>query len=218
MNILTNQQFLELLLQGFWITAAVSSMAVVGSFMLGLSAALLQSAGGPVVSFMSKAYEELFRNIPFIVLIFFFYFGLPVLGVFISPFFTGVLALSVAVGAYNTAIIRAGIDQVDKDIVSAAVSFGHSKYQIYSRILLPIALRTSIRPLGSMFANLILTSSILSTITLNELTGSAKIIASYTFKPFEVYVLLMLFYCVLTYAITILINLMHTRMNKIMVN
>ena len=79
---------------------------------------------------------------------------------------------------------------------------------------MPIALRMSIRPLGSVLINLILTSSILSTITLNELTANAKIVASETFRPFEIYFVLLLVYAGLTYLLSIAIALVHRRLNR----
>jgi polar amino acid transport system permease protein/putative glutamine transport system permease protein len=68
--------------------------------------------------------------------------------------------------------------------------------------------------LGSVLINLILTSSVLSTITLNELTGSAKIVAADTFRPFEVYAVLLVVYAALTYAVSLAINLLHRRQNR----
>ena len=70
------------------------------------------------------------------------------------------------------------------------------------------------RPLGSVLINMILTSSILSTITLNELTGQAKIVASDTFRPFEVYVVLLVVYAALTYLVSIGIGLLHRWLNR----
>ena len=75
-------------------------------------------------------------------------------------------------------------------------------------------MRTAVRPLGSVLINLILTSSILSTITLNELTGQAKIVASDTFRPFEVYAALLIIYAALTYLVSIGIGLLHRRLNR----
>ena len=78
---------------------------------------------------------------------------------------------------------------------------------------MPSALRTSGRPLGSVFINLLLTSSILSTITLNELTGSAKIVASQTFRPFEVYFVLLVVYATLTSLVSAAVGTLHRRLN-----
>ena len=111
-------------------------------------------------------------------------------------------------------VIRAGILAIDPGIIEAAEVSGLSKTKIFSKIVLPIALRTSIRPLGSVFINLILTSSILSTITLNELTGTAKIVASDTFRPFEIYFVLLVAYAALTWLVSIAIGQLHRHLNK----
>jgi polar amino acid transport system permease protein/putative glutamine transport system permease protein len=125
-----------------------------------------------------------------------------------------VVALSIAGGAFASDVIRSGILAIEPGIIEAAAVSGLAKRVIFTRIVLPVALRTSIRPLGSVLINLILTSSVLSTITLNELTGSAKIVAADTFRPFEVYAVLLLVYAAFTYAVSIAINLLHRRQNR----
>jgi polar amino acid transport system permease protein/putative glutamine transport system permease protein len=75
-------------------------------------------------------------------------------------------------------------------------------------------LRTSVRPLGAVFVNLILTSSILSAITINELTGTAKIVASDTFQPFEVYLLLLVMYAAMTWLVSLASGALHRRLNR----
>jgi len=148
------------------------------------------------------------------VQLFFFYYGLPELGIYIDAFTTGVVALSIAGGAYASDVIRAGILAIDPGIIEAAEVSGLSRRVTFTKIVLPIALRTSIRPLGSVLINLILTSSILSTITLNELTGSAQIVVSQTYRPFEVYVVLLVAYAVLTYLVSLGVTLLHRRLNR----
>ncbi|MEJ2763570.1 amino acid ABC transporter permease [Photobacterium sp. MCCC 1A19761] len=199
---------------GFIITATVSSLAILGSFGVGLAVMFACVSRHPWQSRLGNGYINCFRNIPFIVQVFFIFYGLPELGIFIDPYTTGVIALSLAVGAYCADVLRASVLQVDKDVIEAAQSFGLKRRVIYQKVILPIALRNAIRPLGSIFINLILTTSILSTVTLNELTGTAKIIAAETFRPFEVYFLLLLFYCVLTYILSLAISRLHARLNK----
>lgn len=201
---------------GFLMTAAVSALSVLGSFVVGIIVAFGAVSRVRALRRVARGYIGLFRNIPFIVQVFFFYFGLPEIGVYIDAFTTGTLALSIAVGAYAADVLRAGIENVDTGVIEAAEVSGLSRFSIYRRVILPIALRVSLRPLGSVFINLVLTTSILSTITLNELTGNAKIVASDTFRPFEVYFVLMLCYCVLTYLLSVAINLWHRRLNRFM--
>ncbi|HPF45922.1 MAG: amino acid ABC transporter permease [Alphaproteobacteria bacterium] len=207
-------EYVPAFLDGFIITAEVSILSILGSFILGILIALMRVSSNRFLNYTSLVYVDLFRNIPFIVLIFFGYYGLPEIGVYMDAFWTGCLVLSIAVGAYVGETIRAGILSVEKGILEAARSFGFSKFQIYAKIILPIALTISVRPLGSVFINLILTTSILSSITLNELTGVSKVIASTTFRPFEVYVFLVIFYGLLTFMISALISLWHRHLNR----
>ncbi|MCC3860771.1 amino acid ABC transporter permease [Pseudemcibacter aquimaris] len=200
--------------EGFLMTAEVSIYSIMGSFILGTIVALMRVSGQFFMDRLARIYIDLFRNIPFIVLVFFGFYGLPEVGVYIDAFWTGVLVLSFAVGAYVAETLRAGIMNIDKGIIEAAQSFGFSKIKVYRKIILPIALTTSVRPLGSVFINLILTTSILSTITLNELTSVSKIIASETFRPFEVYVFIVFFYGVLTFILSGLITKWHVRLNR----
>jgi len=206
--------YLGLLAQGALLTAEVCALALIGSVILGMLVAIARTSQVKALNWLAFAYVDLFRNIPFIVQLFFFYYGLPEIGIYIDAFTTGVVALSVAGGAYASDAIRAGILAIDNGIIEAAEVSGLSKRVTFTRIVLPIALRTSVRPLGSVLINMILTSSILSTITLNELTGNAKIVASDTFRPFEVYVVLLVAYAALTYLVSLGITLLHRWLNR----
>jgi His/Glu/Gln/Arg/opine family amino acid ABC transporter permease subunit len=205
---------LGFLAEGALLTVEACVLALIGSVVLGMLVAIARTSSTAWVRRMAFVYVDLFRNIPFIVQLFFFYYGLPEIGIYIDAFTTGVIALSIAGGAYASDVIRSGILAIDNGILEAAEVSGLSKRTTFTRIVLPIALRTSVRPLGSVLVNMILTSSILSTITLNELTGSAKIVASDTFRPFEIYVVLLVVYAALTWLVSIGIGLLHRRLNR----
>lgn len=202
------------LLKGALLTAEACALALVGSLIIGLIVAALRTSSSVILSRAAFVYVDLFRNIPFIVQLFFFFYGLPEIGIYIDAFTTGVIALSIAGGAFSSDVIRSGILAIDTGILEAAEVSGLSKPVIFRKIVMPIALRTSVRPLGSVFINLVLTSSILSTITLNELTGSAKIVASDTFRPFEVYAVLLMAYASLTYLVSLTIGALHRHLNR----
>jgi His/Glu/Gln/Arg/opine family amino acid ABC transporter permease subunit len=202
------------LAEGALLTVEACVLALIGSVILGMVVAIARTSATVWVRRLAFIYVDLFRNIPFIVQLFFFYYGLPEIGIYIDAFTTGVIALSIAGGAYASDIIRSGILAIDNGILEAAEVSGLSKRTTFTRIVLPIALRTSVRPLGSVLINMILTSSILSTITLNELTGSAKIVASDTFRPFEIYVVLLVVYAALTWLVSLGIGLLHRRLNR----
>ncbi len=202
------------LLKGALLTAEACALALVGSLVIGLIVAALRTSSSVILSRAAFVYVDLFRNIPFIVQLFFFFYGLPEVGIYIDAFTTGVIALSIAGGAFSSDVIRSGILAIDTGILEAAEVSGLSRPVVFRKIVMPIALRTSIRPLGSVFINLVLTSSILSTITLNELTGSAKIVASDTFRPFEVYAVLLIAYASLTYLVSLAIGALHRHLNR----
>ncbi|HWW71159.1 MAG TPA: amino acid ABC transporter permease, partial [Duganella sp.] len=176
--------------------------------------ALLRASAAPLARRLADIYVDIFRNVPFIVQLFFLFYGLPEIGIELDAFSTGVLALSLAGGAFTSDVVRAGILAIDPGVIEAAQVSGLSRRVIYQKIVLPIALRTSVRPLGSVFVNLILTSSILSAITLNEVTGAAKIVAADTFAPFEVYALLLLAYVTLTYLVSLTAGALHRHLNR----
>lgn len=205
---------LGFLTEGALLTAQVCALALIGSVVLGMLVAIARTSQLKWLNRLAFVYVDLFRNIPFIVQLFFFYYGLPEIGIYIDAFTTGVVALSISGGAYASDAIRAGILAIDDGIIEAAEVSGLSKGKTFTRIVLPIALRTSVRPLGSVLINMILTSSILSTITLNELTGNARIVASDTFRPFEVYVVLLVVYASLTYLVSLGITLLHRWLNR----
>ncbi|MBE7184097.1 MAG: amino acid ABC transporter permease [Methylobacterium mesophilicum] len=205
---------LGFLWKGAALSAQVCLLAIAGSVVLGALIAIARTSSAKPLRWLALAYVDLFRNVPFLVQLFFFYYGLPELGIYIDAFTTGVVALSIAGGAFASDAIRSGILAIEPGIIEAAEVSGLRRRVIFTRIVLPIALRTSIRPLGAVLVNMILTSSILSTITLNELTGSGKIVASDTFRPFEVYAVLLVFYAAFTYAVSIAVNLLHRRLNR----
>lgn len=206
---------LEPLLAGALLTAEVCALGIVGAFGLATVLGLAAAGGGRGWARRSAwLYVDVFRNVPFVVQVFFLYYGLPEIGVYIDAFWTGVLALSLVGGAYGGDVVRSGILAIDPGVVEAARVNGLPRLDIIRRIVLPIALRTAIRPLGSVFVNLVLSSSILSMITLDEVTGMARGVAAETYRPFEVYAFLLVAYAVLTYAVSLGIAALHRHLNR----
>lgn len=213
-DLTTLEPYLGDLALGARLTALACALALAGGLLLGVVAALMRTASAPLARRVAELYVDVFRNVPFIVQLFFLFYGLPEIGVELSAFATGVLALSLAGGAFTSDVIRSGILAVEPGVLEAAQVSGLSRLAIYRRIVLPIALLTSVRPLGAVFVNLILTSSILSAITINELTGTAKIVASDTFQPFEVYLLLLVMYAAMTWLVSLASGALHRRLNR----
>jgi polar amino acid transport system permease protein len=135
-------------------------------------------------------YIEIVRNTPFLVQIFFIYFGLASAGIHLPVFAAAALAMIVNVAAYCAEIIRAGIETVHPGQVEAAQALGLSAAQIYRDVILRIAVERMYPALTSQFILLMLASSVTSLISTNELTAVANNVQSETFRSFETFVLL----------------------------
>lgn len=197
---------LPYLLEGMGVTVLVAVATCVLSFALGLGVAMIRVSPLRWLRWIGGAYIDVFRNTPFLVQLFFFYFGLPEVGILVGPIETGIIALSLSTAASNAEVIRAGIETIDRGVVEAARSFALSTAQVYRHVILPIALRVAWRPLGSVFVNMVLTTSVLSTITVNDLMGNANTVSSQTFRPFEVYLTVLVLYCLVTFTLSAIIN------------
>lgn len=129
----------------------------------------------------------LLRGTPLLLQLYMIYFGLPKIGIYLSPITSGILGLSLHYSVYNADVIRAGIVAVDSGQHAAARSLGLSKLQTMRKVVLPQALRNVTPALGNNFIALLKESALVSIITVPELTLSAQLGISETFRPFEFY-------------------------------
>lgn len=180
-------RYLPFLLSGAWLTLQVSFIAAALGLVIGVLGAAAKTSGIKPLALAASAYVEFIRNTPLLVQLFFAYFGLPDLGLNMTPIGASILALTVNAGAYFTEIIRAGIQSVPKGQIEASNALGLTYGQTLSSVVLPQALRVVAPPLGSEIMLLLLGSSVCSTVTLQELTYNAGILDSRTFRSFETY-------------------------------
>lgn len=198
------------LVPGFWTTLTIAISAIILSLIGGLLLALARESRVQVIRWLSVAYMDVFRNTPFVVQLFFFYYGLPELGIRIDAVTTGIVALALTTSTNTAEAIRAGIASVNTGILEAAASSGLTRLQSLRTIILPLAFRFAVRPLGNIFVNLVLTTSVVSTITVDDLMSGAENLASATYRPFEVYIVVLVFYCAITFAVSGVVNLVST--------
>ena len=202
-NIITH--YFPFLLSGALLTLKISVLSLVLGLAFGLTAALCKLAQNPLLRWPAIFYVWLIRSTPLLVQLFIIYFGFPQIGIDLGPFFSGVLGLALNVGAYNAETIRGGIISIAKGQTEAARSLGMSSPLAMRRIILPQALRIIIPPLGNNFVILIKDTSLVSTITVVELTLTAQRLIASTYKPFEMYVMAAVLYAVLTSAASLLL-------------
>jgi polar amino acid transport system permease protein len=203
--------YFPFLVEGAWLTLKISVISVALGLLFGLVAALCKLSHNRLLWGLASFYVWLIRSTPLLVQLFIIYFGLPQLGIDMSPMLAGVLGLSLNTGAYNAETIRGGIIAVHSGQMEAARSLGMSFGLAMRRIILPQALRLIIPPLGNNFIILIKDTSLVSTITVIELTMTAQRLIGSTYKPFEMYLMAAVLYAVLTTSAAVLLKTFEKR-------
>lgn len=184
----------EQFLHGCLLSLGMSAMAVVIGMSLGLIALLGKRSRYAVPRIVANTYVEVIRNTPFLVQVLFIFFGLPTLGLGLTPWTAAIVALSLNLGAFSTEIIRGGIDVIPRGQFEAGAALGLSPFKTFRYVILKPALRVIFPALSGQFVLLLLTSSIVSSISAEELTSIAQSVDSVTFRSFEVYVVAALLY------------------------
>lgn len=190
------------LLQGAALTVLISLLAMVLAAALGLALAVSTQAAGRTALRLVGAYVEVFRNTPLLIQIFIVYFGLPQLGVRLSPFLSGLSALVLYAAAYNAEIFRAGLEAVPRGQHEAALSCGLSTGQALRFVIVPQAMRIAFPALGNNLVSLVKNSSLVSTIGMVELMFVANDISFNNFRTFEIYGATAVLYVGLVLALT----------------
>jgi len=202
---------LPYLLQGAGLTILISALAMVLAVALGLVLAALTQVRGGVARPLVRAYVEVFRNTPLLIQIFIVYFGLPQIGLRLSPFASGLVALVVYAAAYNAEIFRAGLEAVPKGQHEAARSTGLTPWQEARYVIVPQALRISFPALGNNLVSLVKNSSLVSVIGMVELMFVANDISFNNFRSFEVYGAAVVYYMVLVLGLSRLLAITERR-------
>jgi len=169
---------------------------------VGLGVALLSEVGGAGGRGLVRAYVEVFRNTPLLIQIFIVYFGLPQIGLKLSPFLSGLSALTLYAAAYNAEIFRAGLEAVPRGQHEAARSTGLSGAQVAGYVIVPQAVRICLPALGNNLVSLVKNSSLVSTIGMVELMFVANDISFNNFRSFEIYGAAAVLYVVLVLGLS----------------
>jgi len=204
---------LKFLFSGIWLTIALSLISIICSVTIGLFVALPGLSLNPYLRGFNRVYVEALRSIPVLVLILWVYYGLPVvLGLSLSPFAAGILALALSDSAFEAEIFRAGIQSIERGQTEAADALGFSYSQKMWHIVLPQALRRILPPLGNQFIYMLKMSSLLSIIGLQELTRKANELTVTVYRPLEIYTILVLEYLILILLVSWLVRWAESRM------
>jgi polar amino acid transport system permease protein len=189
------------LLRGAGFTLVLSAVAAAGGLALGVACGWARAWGPRPLAAVVGVYVELIRNTPFIVQLFFVFFGLPSLGIKFTPEFASVLAMVINLGAYAAEIVRAGIEGTPKGQIEAARSLAMNEWQVFTRVVLPPALGRVWPAMVSQIVIVMLGSAVCGQIAAQELSYAANLIQSRTFRAFEVFIVATLMYLGLSVAV-----------------
>lgn len=204
--------YFDMYWDGFKATLMISFIALIASFFIGAVIAVMRITPIAPLRWFGTAYVEFFRNIPLLVIAFFFYFGTDALGLRLNGFTAGTIALSIYTSAFIGEAIRSGILAVPKGQTEAARSSGLTYIQTMRMIILPQAIKIVIPPIGNQFINLVKNSSILALIAGAELMYQADLISSKTYVVFDVYIFAAVFYLIITIPLSIGVGQLEKRL------
>jgi len=195
-----------LLLRGAAFTLALTAISAVIGVALGIACAWARAWGPRPLSAVVGVYVELIRNTPFIVQLFVIFFGLPSLGVRLTPELASVIAMVVNLGAYAAEIVRAGIEGTPRGQIEAARSLAMTERQVFLWVVLPPSLARVWPALVSQIIIVMLGSAVCGQIATEELSYAANLIQSRNFRAFEAFIVATAIYLLLSIGVRQLLH------------
>jgi polar amino acid transport system permease protein len=194
-------QALPRLVDGAQLTLVLSLATMGLGLLIGIACALARTSPRAWLRWPAATYVEAIRNTPFLIQLFLIYFGLPSMGVRLDPVEAALIGMSINCGAYATEIVRSGIEAVPRGQIEAARALGFGVVAIVRHVILFPALRAVFPALTSQFILVMLGSAVISTISVEELTGVGHLIETENFRPFEVYLVVCAFYMGIAFSL-----------------
>lgn len=203
---------LPTLMEGLKVTLYIFAVAIVLGFLIGLVMALFRLSPIKPLQWISKIFVDAIRGTPFIVQLFFIYFGLNSLGFFsLEAEWAGIVTVAINAGAYFAEIIRAGIQSIDKGQTEAARSLGLNSKQNMRYIVLPQAFRRMLPTITNQAIISLKDTSLLSIIGIADLTQRGRVVVSATYEAFTIYLLLGVMYFIMIYLLSLLSSYLERR-------
>lgn len=203
--------FLPILLSGAVVTVQVTIASFLLSSLIGLAFALMMVSKVRAMALFGISVVNVIRGLPIIVQLFYIYFVLPDFGVQLSAMQAGIIGLGIAYSAYQAENFRAGIQAIQQGQIEAAESLGMRGPMIMRRVVLPQAFRIALPPYGNTLVMMLKDSSLVSTITVAEMTRAGQLIASSTFENMTVYTLVALLYLALSLPLSFALRRLEAR-------
>jgi His/Glu/Gln/Arg/opine family amino acid ABC transporter permease subunit len=201
-----------LFLEGLRVTVELSVLAIALSLLWGLVIVVARLSAFPPLRILARSYLEVVRNTPVLVQMYFIYFGSGIAGYPVSGYSAGLLALTLQNGGYISEIYRAGIESIGRGQKDGGRALGMLPRQIFAIVVFPQAIRRVVPPISNQGVIIIKDTSLVSALSVAELTYQAKILADRTAATYEIFITLALFYIVLTTVYSAALRLIENRM------
>ena len=210
------------IVQGIPLTLQVVIIATILGFALAILVALMRISGRGILSIPAYYFVYLIRGTPLLLQLYFIYYGLgqfsfiresflwPILR---EPYWCGIITLTISTGAYSSEIIRGGIMSVSKGYLEASNALGMSKFMTFMKVTLPITFRQALPAYGNELILMVKASSLISIITLMEITGIARTIISKTYAPVEIFLVAGSIYLFINFLIVMSVNLAEKKLD-----
>ena len=193
--------YLDLLPFAVGMTLLISVQTIVLSLVLGMVGALCRLSDNLLLRFLAAAYVEIFRNIPVLVLIYIVFFGMAQIGLRVSNYYSGLIALTLNATAYMTEIFRGGLIVIPRGQYLAGQSQGMTQLQLFRHVILPQVVRIVYTPIGNQFIAIVIGSSLAAVIGVEEVANWMFSVGNDTFRYMESFLVAGLVYVALAQAI-----------------
>ena len=209
------------IVEGIPLTLQVVLISTILGIFLAVAVALMRISGNRLMSLPAYYFVYLIRGTPLLLQLYFVYYGLsqfeairesilwPILK---EPYWCGIITLTISTGAYSSEIIRGGILSVSKNYIEASGALGLSQIKTFMLITLPITVRQALPAYGNELILMVKASSLISIVTLMEITGIARTIISKTYAPVEIFLVAGSIYLVINFIIVMFVNLAERRL------
>lgn len=199
--------YLPMILQGAGVTMTITLASIVIGAALAFFFGILRVEGGPVLSTIALCYTEVFRGTSLLVQLFWFYYALPLVGLSFEPITTGILVLAAHAGGYGAEIVRGALSSVSTQQLEAARALNFNRFQTLFRISLPQAIVEMMPAFGNLAIETLKLSSLVSLISIADLTFTAQSIRNLTLDSASIYSVTLLCYFAMSLVLMVAIRI-----------
>lgn len=199
--------YLPMILQGAGVTMTITLASIVVGALLAFAFGILRVEGGPVLSTIALCYTEVFRGTSLLVQLFWFYYALPLVGLSFEPVTTGILVLAAHVGGYGAEIVRGALSSVSTQQLEAARALNFDRFQTLVHVSLPQAVVEMMPAFGNLAIETLKLSSLVSLISIADLTFTAQSIRNLTLDSASIYSITLLCYFAMSLVLMIAIRI-----------